>query len=164
MCHIQRLDSERDTDAGGKRRQSLPVHPHPNQYGGAVTVCCFLSRPRCIFPPRPTRLRQSCIFSRRCTNVLRFLQKPDRCGCRAINRGLRGLQWSVIDWRILQVAMREGGSSPSERNVRPIRSVRVYSPLRSPQPAHLSPHSCYARRADYSETVAKKKKKKKNPV
>lgn len=45
--------------------------------------------------------------------------------------GYTGLQWAVIDLRILQVAAREGGSPPSESYPRPAagrRAARVYSP------------------------------------
>lgn len=83
----------------------------------AVTVCCCLSRPRCIFPtslPSKRKLHLSCPC-RRSTNVQRLLQKPAAIAVvQGHKSGATGLQWSVINWRILQVAMREGGSSPSE--------------------------------------------------
>lgn len=65
----------------------------------------------CLFNDKgvffPLLLLHSCAKISAKSSVLSVL-------CSAINQEATGLQWAVIDLRILQVAGREGGSSPSE--------------------------------------------------
>lgn len=50
MCHIQRLDSERDTDAGGKRRESLPCILIRINTGGLSPLAAFFLGHGAYFP------------------------------------------------------------------------------------------------------------------
>lgn len=89
------------------------VHLHLNQYQGCHRLL-FISRPLCIFFSQPNCFPLVCFFH--CINM----HGPSIWSpllsvlCSAINQGCTGLQWAVKDLRILQVAEREGGSSPSE--------------------------------------------------
>lgn len=151
MCHIQRLDSERDTDAGGKRRESVPCILIWIKTEGCHRLLMFFSRPQFIssyvlliygkaaflMPVLPLHKRAEVSAKAR----------GDQCWVQGHKSG--GYGAAVGCCRLAHSAGGDERRWLFSIRVRPIRPVRVYSPLPSPQPAHLSPHCCYARWADY---------------
>lgn len=117
----------------------------------AVIVCWFLFRPRCIFPyilliyDKAAFLLLVLPLHKRAEVSAKARRDP--CCVQGHKSGDYGA--AVGCCRLAHSAGGDGRRWLFSIRVRPIRPVRVYSPSPSPQLAHLSPHRCYARRADY---------------
>lgn len=98
------------------------VHLHLSQSKRAVAVCCsFLGHG--AYSPVPiarTRFLLSVLSLHKYARISAKAPWLYVVLCSAVNQEAPGLQRAVVDLRILQVAAREGGSSPSQSYLRPI--------------------------------------------
>lgn len=164
MCHIQRLDTKRDPNAGGKRLPDsiTALHPQLKHHPGLSVFTGHSARLCCFFSQQQTALVLSLHPYAGAPSSTAFHPCARLCLCSAINLEATGLQWAAGDLRILQVAGREGGSPLHQIYTWGLRvQPRVYNPLPVCHAslralwAHPKPNRRYARRPDYTDKVTK---------